>query len=544
MNYLQTFWSGPHRLKKKEIYGFTGGWLSAEYHWMSWALSALQARKIFGKIELITDAPGMEMLTGVLELPYTRVSTALDTMPGHYPPDLWSLAKIYAYSLQSEPFLHLDGDLILGTRPGEAWLQSSLLCQNVEKELFFYRAMLDKINREFSYLPAPFSHAYYADREIYSCNAGLFGGTDIGFIQEYCQTAFEFIQRNSSHLRSTDANLNFLYEQYLLFYLAKERGIRVSPYLTEIVEDPLYKELVRFQDIPPAPLIHPVGGFKKLQWVCNSLARRLRDEYPDHYYRIIDVLRVAGVPLRSKIYERSRGVQIDGGREDAGEKDSGEEKDRSGYERTAAALAVIFQKYGEDIRLEPFERECLEEIYRIEATSIGQTRHLFADGTAIDLRYRRDIEMHRSILKLFLYPPEERGEQRVRFNPDALLVPVKWKWVNDRSNKIKDIISLNFSCAEREMAGGEPENRVASGSVAITPSILQLSVNEYYLDELDALIVEMSAEPISLNEILREVQEYFDAADILANYLAYVELIHECVKRLLFAEVLDLYVSN
>jgi len=539
MNYLQTFWPGPHRLTKKELYGFTGGWLSAEYHWMSWALSMLEAKKIFGRIELITDTSGMEMLTGILELPYTKVSTVLDTMPGDYLPDHWSLAKIYTYSLQSEPFLHLDGDVILGARPPEAWLNSPLLCQNIEKELFFYRAMLDKINRQFSYLPDPFSHTYYADSEIYSCNAGLFGGTAIGFIQEYCQMALEFIERNSSHLRETDENLNFLYEQYLLFYLAKERGISVSPYFTEIVEDPLYKELVRFQDIPVAALIHPVGGFKKLQWVCNSLAKRLRDEYPDHYYRIIDVLRAEGVSLQSKVYERSGRVQIDGGREDAGN-----EKSRVGFERTDAAQAYIFQKYGEDIRMEPFERECMEEICRIEATKIGHARHLYTNEADIDARYQRDIDTHRSIQRIFSYPLEERGERRVRFNPDALLVPAKWRWVNDRSNKIRDIISLNFNCAEREMRGEEPENRVPSGSVVITPSVLQLSVNEYYLDELDAVIVEVCTKPISLNEILQEVRECFDEADILANYHAYAELIHECIKRLLFAEVLDLCGSD
>src|SRR5882757_7163537 len=110
MEYIQTFWPGPGRKTKEELYGFTGGWLSAEYHWMSWALSALQAQKIFGEIELVTDTPGAEMLSGVLGLPYSRVSTALDEMPGHYPAGLWSMAKIYSYSLQQEPFLHLDGD--------------------------------------------------------------------------------------------------------------------------------------------------------------------------------------------------------------------------------------------------------------------------------------------------------------------------------------------------------------------------------------------------------------------------------------------------
>src|SRR5579871_6801168 len=130
MKYLQTFWPGLKTGTPDELYGLKGGWLSAEYHWMSWALSALQAKKIFGEVELITTWAGKEMLSGILELPYTSISTALDELPADYPEGLWSMAKLYSYQLQREPFLHLDGDVIFWEKPPKEWLQRPLLCQN------------------------------------------------------------------------------------------------------------------------------------------------------------------------------------------------------------------------------------------------------------------------------------------------------------------------------------------------------------------------------------------------------------------------------
>ncbi|WP_431214614.1 DUF6734 family protein [Puia sp. P3] len=516
MNYIQTFWSGPGVRTGEELYGFTGGWLSAEYHWMSWALSVLQAHKIFGKVGLVTDGPGAEMLVGVLGLPYSRVSTALDGMSGRYPAGLWSMAKIYSYSLQQEPFLHLDGDLILGAAPSDEWLGSPLVCQNIEKDLFFYRATLDRINACFSYLPPPFGRSCYAGREIYSCNAGLFGGTAIAVIQDYCRAAFEFVEKNLSCLGEVQPNdLNFIYEQYLCYCIAKEKGVDVAAFLPEVVEDPLYKELVRFQDVPPAPLIHPVGGFKKLQWVCNSLAKRLRDEYPDSYYRIIESLRGVGTALRSRIYLGKMG------------------DDGAGYERTEAARAWLTRKYGswDEASLAPQERRSFEEVSRLESASVRHARHLFGEGADLGMCERKEFEVYRGILNLFSLPPGERAECYFRWNPDALVVDVKRKWVNEKSNRIEDIISLNFNC-------GEDEEVLVSGKVVITPAALQLSVSEYYLDELDALIAEACQEPRSLKDLLSELEECFDPEDIQRDYTAYSGLIEECVKRLLFAGVL------
>jgi hypothetical protein len=172
----------------------------------------------------------------------------------------------------------------------------------------------------------------------------------------------------------------------------------------------------------------------------------------------------------------------------------------------------------------------------LEAASVRQAQELFGENRHTDRLYREDIEAYRSIQALFLLSPAERLDCSVRFNPDALLVTVTRKWVNDRSGRIDEIISLNFNC-------GEEENWVVSGTVAIVPAVLQLAVSEYYLDVLDALIVEACQEPRTIKDLLTELQECFDAADIEADYPGYARLIEDCIKRLLFAGVLVTYYS-
>ncbi len=58
--------------------GGLGGWLSAEYHWLSWALSVLQLRRLYDEVKLVTDAAGKALLVDTLGLPYTIVRVVFD----------------------------------------------------------------------------------------------------------------------------------------------------------------------------------------------------------------------------------------------------------------------------------------------------------------------------------------------------------------------------------------------------------------------------------------------------------------------------------
>lgn len=112
MKIIQTFWTGHSKIGDNP-FDLKAGWLSCEYHWMSWALSCLQLKKFYSNIELITDSIGKKILIDTFNLPYSSVSTALENSLDKYPAELWSLAKIFSYSIQKEQFIHVDGDVFL-----------------------------------------------------------------------------------------------------------------------------------------------------------------------------------------------------------------------------------------------------------------------------------------------------------------------------------------------------------------------------------------------------------------------------------------------
>lgn len=104
MKVLQSCWfNNPKKMD--------AGWLSTEFHLMSWALSSLSIQKHYPNIELVTDNLGKEILIDKLQLPYSSVSLVQENFkPISF---VWVLRKLYSYSIQHEPFIHIDGDAYL-----------------------------------------------------------------------------------------------------------------------------------------------------------------------------------------------------------------------------------------------------------------------------------------------------------------------------------------------------------------------------------------------------------------------------------------------
>ena len=108
MNLLQTLYID----KSKDLFRDSFGWAAPEYHLMGWALSCLQLHKVYGNITLFANSQAADLLIDKLQLPYTEVNLAHNKLTLIHP-NLWALPKIYTYSLQEHPFLHIDGDVFL-----------------------------------------------------------------------------------------------------------------------------------------------------------------------------------------------------------------------------------------------------------------------------------------------------------------------------------------------------------------------------------------------------------------------------------------------
>ena len=283
--------------------------LSPEFHWMSWALSCLQLKKLYGHVNLYTNDNGAEILINRLKLPYDYVDLRLNHV--QIDSGLGVLPKVYTYSYQEKPFLHFDGDVIMWQKLDDRLLDRPLITQNPETADYFYRSFYDKLLAYGTWFPDCIMNELNSGNLIRVFNLGIVGGSNIDFFKTFCQAAFEIINKNQSLLHSiTNTNYNLAYEQHLFYCLSKLLNLPVDCYITEEVIDLNFAGYADFSNAPhPNKFVHLLGDYKKEEHTCLRLARRLRNDYPEYYYRIINECKKAGLKFYLTFYQESAGDQ-------------------------------------------------------------------------------------------------------------------------------------------------------------------------------------------------------------------------------------------
>lgn len=290
MKIVQSFWSKPSLKKKVNNSDRSmGGWPDKKYNYFSWAFSCLQFKAHYKEVELVTDKKGYDLLINKLELPYTSIKVILDDL-NEYNEDLWALGKIYTYSIQSQPFIHADSDVYIWERFDPAFERSSLLAQNIEKGFSYYDDVLSKIYNSFEFIPNALKSFKERNKVTMAINAGIIGGEDIDFFNQYAKEAFEFVDKSYMHLQDINVGMfNLIYEQFLFYAMAEECGKIVQCLLTEINDT-----FDGLADLASAPhhtkYIHAVGGYKRNQFVMDLLSYHLQKYYPQYYFRILRLL--------------------------------------------------------------------------------------------------------------------------------------------------------------------------------------------------------------------------------------------------------------
>lgn len=190
-------------------------WTNPRSHLLCLALSVNIAKKHFKKIELVTDSEGWNIIKKI-NLPFTSVKTILDDIPKKQY-GFWALGKIYAYQCQDEPFVHLDNDAILWKGLPDWALEAPVFVQNTEDKDWFQRAYMGEINHAnnvLNYFPPMWGKVSEA-----FCT-GIFGGTDVEFIKDYCNEVLKFLNdpRNKQGWNSITNKGSYciVFEQYLL----------------------------------------------------------------------------------------------------------------------------------------------------------------------------------------------------------------------------------------------------------------------------------------------------------------------------------------
>jgi hypothetical protein len=512
MKIIQTFWTG--NIPKATPLDSAGGWLSPEYNWMSWALSCLQLKKIYGGVELFTDALGKKILIDILHLPYSKVSVVLDHVLDGYPGEVWALSKMHTYSLQEEPFLHFDGDLFLWEPVSYELLKADILVQNKEQDLSLYRYTLDQINSEFTNVPSWCQPEAYNDKPVVSINAGIIGGNNLDFFKKHREAAFNFISGNLEHLHKVKTNnLNFIFEQYFLYCMAEEAGIPISYVSGNVVDSLVYGVYVNFSRIPEIQFIHPVSGHKKSIHVCDHLSKFLRLEYPDMYEFILNTTRQAGVTLFNKVYISNNQVTPD----------TGPLKEMDFYQRTHAAIRYLADRpvqSEEDLQL-------LSEIYGIEKMKKRVFQDIYGDEQRLYSLCQQDLKEFEKLRSTFRLQPAVLSQVEIVRNCHSAGIPVANDWICHEMGNVGELVKDNF---------GSP-GRIAEQMVFV-PKITRMDLDEYILDGLDGILFNYCATAKPIQDILHHMTGYFEKEEVESNYDAFAHLIIDSISRLCYLDVL------
>ena len=270
------------------IFRSNGGWCKKIYFYASWALSCLRFNDLYNHVDLYTDSYGKKLLYDTLELPYTNVSTDLDCLES-FDHNLWALGKIYTYSLQTQPFLHVDSDIYVWKRFDENILSADVIGQSLEVNYSLNIEYYNQIEKDLLYVPDAIQAEREKTKDIIQVNAGVMGGNDMSFFKGYTSEAIKMIKKNYNHLfnlhPTNKGNFNMVVEQFLAYCLYRKTNAN----LKTILEGEY--NLADFSNVPQyATYIHAIGTLKKFSNIGDYVIERLAFEYPDYYNRILNLI--------------------------------------------------------------------------------------------------------------------------------------------------------------------------------------------------------------------------------------------------------------
>jgi hypothetical protein len=245
-----------------------------------------------------------------LGLAFGSVSTALDELDDA-DPAFWMLGKLVAYSVQDEPFVHLDTDVFLWRPLPPALVGAAVFAQHRDDYAVTDgcgpRVIEDAFSARGLDLPAEWRwFRSLSPSRYHEANCGILGGTDHAFLRYYARLALG-LARDPAHAGAwasvpSVVALNPTVEQFVLSACADyhrfdprsgHRGGHIR-YLFPSAARAWDPDCAR-----RAGFTHLVGQAKQHPETMARLEARTRSEDPDYYARCEAVAAALSVRLRS-----------------------------------------------------------------------------------------------------------------------------------------------------------------------------------------------------------------------------------------------------
>lgn len=291
MRAVWSFWSKPFHEHKFAM------WCHPLHHLLAWGLSVQTAHRHYPETVLITDRPGKRLLVDQLGLPFVHVSTELERL-SPVDPGWWALGKLVAYSLQDQPFVHIDSDVFLWKPLPHSVVSAPVFAQCPEFHANDCYDSPESIERAFAdyqaMLPAEWEWARSKGENYFrEENCGILGGTGLEFLRYYARTAIDLVLGPdnaavwSALSYKTSSNM-IVIEQFLLSAcLGFHRFHPTSPYRGVQIKHLFssWDEAADANHAARAGYTHLMGGAKSVSAVGKRLEERVRRDDPAYFRR-------------------------------------------------------------------------------------------------------------------------------------------------------------------------------------------------------------------------------------------------------------------
>lgn len=294
MRAVWSFWSKPFFAFKGRI------WREPHHHLLAWGLSLRLARRHYPDTMLVTDEAGAELLVDRLGLSFGEVSTELEALRRA---DIgwWALGKLYAYSIQDRPFVHIDTDVFLWKPLAAAVTDAPVFAQCPEEHALDEPSGPRDIESAFAKhkLSLPDEWEWY--RSLPSAgfreeNCGILGANRVDFIRYYANRALD-LAMNPAHLPAWaelphKSGYNMMIEQFLLSTcLDYHRFHPDSPYrgVRARYVFPNWGDAFNPQKAAQAGFTHLLGDAKNNEHVTQRLEQRVKHEDPRFFRHCLHV---------------------------------------------------------------------------------------------------------------------------------------------------------------------------------------------------------------------------------------------------------------
>lgn len=293
MQAVWSFWSKPFNAGRKDV------WREPRHHLLAWGLSLRLAQRHYPDTRLVTDKAGKRLLVEQFGLEFGAVSTELEALRDENP-EWWALGKLFTYSMQDRPFVHIDYDVFLW-KPLPAHVVDAPVfaqCPEFHPPLDEWAGPADveaAFSRHGLVLPVEWTWWRALGQTAYrEENCGIVGGQRVDFLRHYANSALKLVRdpahgpvwRQLPHLHG----YNMAVEQMMLAACVDYhcfhpeslyRGVQIR-YLFpswDAAFDPVRAARAGYT--------HLLGDAKRDPAVARRLEERIRSEDPELYRRCV-----------------------------------------------------------------------------------------------------------------------------------------------------------------------------------------------------------------------------------------------------------------